>query len=105
MRGPNFGGMGMGDSEDGLPPFDKVADGYDAVISSIDGKGGMYTLYRDEDDRLLIELAPDYDGQPILIAYTISSGIGEAGVQIGDVYGYWTRIHDQLVLVQAKFRN
>ena len=97
---PNFGGMGMGDSEDGLPPFDKVADGYDAVISSIDGKGGMYTLYRDEDDRLLIELAPDYDGQPILIAYTISSGIGEAGVQIGDVYGYWTRIHDQLVLVQ-----
>jgi len=96
---PNFGGMGAPQSEEGLPPFEDVADGYDAVVSSVDGKGGMYTLYRDE-DKVLIELAPDYDGKPILIAYTISSGIGEAGVQIGDMYGYWTRIHDQLVLVQ-----
>ena len=96
---PNFGMMGMPQSEDGLPPFDKVADGYDAVVSSVDGKGGMYTLYRDEDDHLLIELPAGFDGKPILIAYTVSSGIGYSGVQLGDVYGYWTRIHDQLVLV------
>ena len=96
---PSFG-MGMPQSEEGLPEFDTVADGYDVVISSIDGKSGLYSLYRNEDDNLLVELSPDYEGQPILIAYTISSGIGEAGVQIGDVYGYWTRIHDQLVLVQ-----
>ncbi|MBC8201866.1 MAG: zinc-dependent metalloprotease, partial [Planctomycetes bacterium] len=97
---PNFGMAAMGQSEDGLPPFDKVAEGHEAVISSVDGNGGMYTLYRDEDDHLLIEVAPDYEGKPILIAYTISSGIGQAGVQLGDVYGYWRRIHDQLVLVQ-----
>jgi hypothetical protein len=97
---PNFGMMGMEQAEDGLPPFEDIAEGFDAVISSVDGNEGLYTLYRDEDDQLLIEIAPDYDGKPILIAYTISSGIGRAGVQIGDVYGYWTRIHDQLVLVQ-----
>ncbi len=97
---PNFGMMGNSSADEGLPPFDEVADGYDTVISSIDGNSGMYTLYRDSDDRLLIEIAPNYEGQPILIAYTISSGIGEAGVQIGDMYGFWTRIKDQLVLVQ-----
>ena len=92
--------MGNSSADEGLPPFDQVADGFDTVISSIDGTSGMYTLYRDSDDRLLIEIAPNYEGQPILIAYTISSGIGEAGVQIGDMYGFWTRIKDQLVLVQ-----
>ena len=97
---PNFGMVGMEQAEDGLPTFENVAEGHEAVISSVDGNSGMYTLYRDEDDHLLIEIAPDYDGKPILIAYTISSGIGQAGVQIGDVYGYWIRIHDQLVLVQ-----
>ncbi len=96
---PNFG-MGMSQSQDGLPPFENVADGYDAVVSSVDGQGGLYTLYRNEDDQLLIELPAGFEGQPILIAYTVSSGIGFSGVQVGDVYGYWTRIHDQLVLVQ-----
>ena len=96
---PNYGMRGAPQSEDGLPSFDDVGDGYEAVVSSVGDQGGMYTLYRDE-DKLLIELAPDYEGKPILIAYTVSSGIGEAGVQIGDMYGYWTRIHDQLVLVQ-----
>ena len=84
----------------GLPPFDKIADGYEAVVSSVDGQPGLYTLYRDDEDELLIELPADFDGQPILIAYTVSSGIGQAGVQLGDMYVYWTRIHDQLVLVE-----
>ena len=96
---PSFG-TGMGRSDDGLPPFENVSEGHDIVISTVDGKSGMYTLYRDEDDHLLIEVSPDYEGKPILIAYTVSSGIGESGVQLGDVYGYWTRIKDQLVLVQ-----
>ena len=96
---PSFG-MGMDQPGGELPPFDQISEGHDVVISSVDGKSGMYTLYRDEDDHLLIEVSPDYEGVPILIAYTVSSGIGEAGVQLGDMYGYWTRIHDQLVLVQ-----
>ena len=95
---PSFG-MGM-PSEGGLPPFDQVSDGFETVVSSVGGEGSMYTLYRDDSDHLLIELSSDYEGLPILIAYTVSSGIGESGVQVGDMYGYWTRIHDQLVLVQ-----
>ena len=97
---PNFGMRGMNQSEDGLPPFDKVAKDHEIIISSLDGQSGMYSLYKDEDDHLLVEIAPDYEGKPILIAYTVSSGIGQAGVQLGDKYGYWTRIKDQLVLVQ-----
>ena len=76
---PSFG-MGMPQSNDGLPPFEEVSDGYEKVISSVDGKSGMYTLYRDEEDHLLVEIAPDYEGKPILIAYTVSSGIGMSGV-------------------------
>ena len=95
---PSFG-MGM-PREGGLPPFDQVSDGFETVVSSVGGEGSMYTLYRDDSDHLLIELSPEYEGLPILIAYTVSSGIGESGVQVGDMYGYWTRIHDQLVLVQ-----
>lgn len=85
-----------------LPPFDQISDGFEAVVSSIDGQPGMYTLYTDEDDRVLLELSAGFDGQPILIAYTVSSGIGEAGVQIGDIYGYWTRIRNTMVLVQPQ---
>ncbi|MEE2912534.1 MAG: DUF5117 domain-containing protein [Planctomycetota bacterium] len=88
-----------------LPPFDVVADGYDAVISSADGQTGFYTLYRDAEDNLLIELPSNFDGQLIMIAYTVASGITEAGVQMGDLYGYWTRIHDQLVLVQPNLET
>lgn len=83
-----------------LPPFEQVAEGYEPVISSIDGKEGMYTLYRNEDDQLLMELSAGYEGQPILIAYTVSSGIGEAGVQLGDMYGHWERIRNQMVFVK-----
>ena len=50
---PNFGMMGMEQAEDGLPPFEDIAEGFDAVISSVDGNEGLYTLYRDEDDHLL----------------------------------------------------
>ncbi len=96
---PSFG-RGMPSSEGGLPPFDSVSDGYDTVVSSVGDEGGLYTLYRDDKDHLLIELSPNYEGQPVLIAYTVSSGIGESGVQVGDMYGHWKRIHDQLVLVQ-----
>ena len=88
-----------------LPEFDVVAEGYDAVVSSVGGQTGFYTLYRDEKDNLLIELPSDFDGQLIMIAYTVASGIPEAGVQVGDLYGYWTRIHDQLVLVQPNLET
>ena len=82
-----------------LPPFEQISDGYDPVISSIDGTPGMYSIFTNEDDNVLMELAPGYEGQPILIAYTISSGIQQSGVQMGDIYGYWKRIRDTLVLV------
>ena len=71
-------------SDNELPPFDVVAEGYDAVVSSADGQTGFYTLYRDEKDNVLIELPSDFDGQLIMIAYTVASGIPEAGVQMGD---------------------
>ncbi|MCH2147209.1 MAG: DUF5117 domain-containing protein [Phycisphaerales bacterium] len=82
-----------------LPPFEQVSDGYEPVISSIDGTPGMYSIFVNEDDNVLMELGPGFEGQPILIAYTISSGIQESGVQMGDIYGYWKRIRDTLVLV------
>ena len=54
-----------------LPPFEQVSDGYEPVISSIDGTPGMYSIFVNEDENVLMELGPGFEGQPILIAYTI----------------------------------
>ncbi len=83
-----------------LPLAEEVLEGYEPVISSIDGETGMYTLYRNEDDNVLLELPAGVEGEPILIAYTVSSGIGQSGVQLGDMYGHWTRVRNHMLLVQ-----
>ena len=77
-------------SSDSFPKFEDVAKDHDKVISSADGKSGMYTLYRDKDGhsrgtRTQLRKAEGF------IAYTIKGGIPTAGVQYGDMYAYWKR--------------
>ena len=39
---------GSSSSRDNFPSFDSVSNGYSEVISNLDGKPGMYTLYTDK---------------------------------------------------------
>ena len=92
-------------SSDSFPKFEDVAKDHDKVISSADGKSGMYTLYRDKDGHILAELGRNYGKQKVFIAYTIKGGIPTAGVQYGDMYAYWKRFGKRLALVQPNFET
>jgi len=95
---------GSGSSKDNFPPFEGVSKGYTEVFSNLDGKPGMYTLFVDKkNNRVLAELPRTFNRQNVFIAYTVSSGIGNAGVQTGDLYGKWQRIGSRLALIEPNY--
>ena len=95
---------GSSSSKDNFPAFDSVSKGYTQVFSNLDGKPGMYTLFLDKkNNRVLAELPRNFNRQNVFIAYTVSSGIGNAGVQTGDLYGKWQRIGSRLALIEPNY--
>jgi hypothetical protein len=83
------------------PPFDKVIEGLDKVISTADGAAPLYDLYRDQETgRLLAVLPGNYQKQLVMIACTISGGDPEAGVMGPTHYVKWRKIGKQLVLIE-----
>ncbi len=92
-------------AEPDFPPFDKVSDGYRKVISTADGAPSMYTLYRnDEDNQLLAELPRSFEGKRFFAAVSIAGGSYFTGWQWNEMYCYWRRINDQLVLMQPELQ-
>lgn len=83
-----------------LPPFDKVAEGFEKVVSTADGGRSLYTIYVNEKEHAaLAELPPNFENRRIFIATSISGGSRQTGWQWNDTYCYWTRHDDQLVLM------
>ena len=66
-----------GSSKPEFPKYDTVIkSNYNKVVSTVDGKPGMYTLYVDKKTGgVLAELPRNYAKQNIFFAYTISGGI------------------------------
>ncbi|MBS0187559.1 MAG: zinc-dependent metalloprotease [Planctomycetes bacterium] len=92
--------------DSGLRPFDEVAKGYEKVVSTADGKGSLYTLWRREKDGgLLAELPAGWDSQKHFIAMTIATGETFAGLQSGQLYVYWKRLDNRLLLVAPETGN
>ena len=84
-----------------LPPFDKVKEGFDKVVSTIDGSKPLYELYREsKTDRLLAVLPSGYENQLVMIACTVSGGDPHAGVMGPTHYVKWRKIRNQLVLIE-----
>jgi hypothetical protein len=84
-----------------FPPFDKVVEGMEKVVSTIDGAPGYYDLYRDKKTgRLLGVLPSGYSKQLVMIACTVSGGDPQAGVMGPTHYAKWRKINKQLVLVE-----
>ncbi|MCH2135168.1 MAG: zinc-dependent metalloprotease [Phycisphaerales bacterium] len=95
---------GSGGSHGDFPSFDSVSRGYSEVISNLDGKPGMYTLFVDKkNNKVLAELPRNFGRQNVFVAYTVSGGVGQAGVQTGDLYGRWERIGKRLALIEPNF--
>jgi len=88
-----------------FPKFDTVVkDSYKKVVSTADGKPGMYTLYVDEKaGDVMAELPRNFGKQNVFFAYTISGGIPQAGVQAGDLYAKWQRFGKRLALIQPNY--
>jgi hypothetical protein len=89
------------------PPFDKVIEGLEKVVSTTDGSKPLYELYRDKKTGKLLGVLPaNYAKQLIMIACTISGGgtisggDPEAGVMGPTHYVKWRKINKQLVLVE-----
>ncbi|MCH2143300.1 MAG: zinc-dependent metalloprotease [Phycisphaerales bacterium] len=93
-----------GDTSD-FPKFDTVVkDTYKKVISTVDGKPGMYTLYvNHKTGDVMAELPRNFANQNIFFAYTIAGGIPQAGVQAGDMYAHWKRFGKRLALIQPNY--
>ena len=88
-----------------FPKFDSVVkDSYKKIVSTVDGKPGLYTLYVDEKTGdVLAELPRNFEKQNVFFAYTIAGGIPTAGVQAGDLYAHWKRFDKRLALIQPNF--
>jgi hypothetical protein len=94
-----------GGGKSDFPKFDSVVkDSYKKVVSTADGKSGMYTLYVDhKTGEVLAELPRNFGKQNVFFAYTISGGIPTAGVQAGDMYAKWKRFGKRLALIQPNY--
>ena len=94
-----------GSKKSEFPKFDTVVkDTYKKVVSTVDGKPGMYTLYVDhKTGDVLAELPRNFSKQNIFFAYTISGGTRTAGVQAGDMYAHWKRFGKRLALIQPNY--
>lgn len=74
------------------------------VISNLDGVSGLFRLWRDKSTPdLFAELPKDIEKRLLFLAYTVSGGINEAGVQFGDQYGSFKRFGKQLAFIEPNF--
>lgn len=92
-----------GDEEDSkLKPFAEVSKGYEKVVSTTDGQS-FYNLWtRAKDGQMLAELPRGYENQKHFIALTVASGDNYAGLQTGDMYVYWKRRDNRLMLMEPQ---
>ncbi len=81
-------------------PWAEVSKGFEKV-DAINGDKSFYTLWRKtKDSSLLAELPRGFEGQRHFIALTIASGEEYAGLQFGEMYAYWKRVDDRMLLIE-----
>jgi hypothetical protein len=94
-------GESSGPKKPDFAPFDQVIKDFEKVVSTADGQASLYDLYiNKQKGEMLAVLPAKFDGQRIFIATSIAGGTRQTGWQWQDLYGYWKRIDDQLVLME-----
>lgn len=89
---------------DDFPPFEKVSEGYEKVVSSLDGQSFYDIWVRKKDGQMLAELPRGWSNQKHFFAMTVSSGEEFAGLQGADFYTYWKRYNKRLALIQPNLQ-
>jgi Met-zincin/Domain of unknown function (DUF5117) len=83
-------GFGGGSAGPDFPSATEVTKDFVPVVSAADGQPTFYKLWRrDKDQQLVAELPRDFANQRHYIALTVASGESYAGLQSGELYGYW----------------
>ncbi len=91
-----------------FPPFEKVSEDFEEVVSTADGSEPFYRLWkRDKDAQLLAELPKEFEKTKFFIVPTVAGGDTELGVysiwhhMIGQDASYvrWERYDKQLALI------
>lgn len=98
------GGGGGGGQEDGMRPFAEVSKGFEKVVSG-DGPSYFNLWTKAKDASMLAEFPRGWEGQKMFFAMTVASGETYAGLQAGDIYVYWRRIDNKMVLIAPELET
>lgn len=96
------GGGGPGGGDDDAPklkPWAEVSKGYEQVQAA-DGKSFFGLWVRKRDGAMLAEFPAGWQGQKHFFAMTVPTGDAYAGLQAGDMYAYWKRLENRMVLIE-----
>jgi len=93
---------------DELPPFEKVSEGYEKVVSTAEGETLIGLWKRDKDAQVLAEIPKSMVGKNFYMAPTIVSGYVAAGTYVqyavpgaaGSRQVYWKKFDDKLALIE-----
>ena len=79
--------------------------GYEQVISSMDKKSSLLSIYvRKKDQQMLGALPTGFESKKFFIATTVAGGEEEAGLQVSDRYVYFKRLDKRLLLIQPNLK-
>lgn len=83
-----------------FPPFAKVFEGYKEVISRGADEPSLMSIWtREKDGQMLAAFSAKHLKSKYYIALTVASGESYAGLQAGEIYGYWKRIDNRLAFL------
>ena len=88
-----------------FPSYTTVLKGYEQVISSMDKKSSLFSIYvRKKDHQMLGALPVGFESKRFFIATTVAGGEEEAGLQVSDRYVYFKRFDKRLLLIQPNLK-
>ena len=84
-----------------FPSYTTVLKGYEQVISSMEKKNSLFSIYvRKKDQQMLAALPAGFESKRFFIATTVASGETYAGLQAGERYVYFKRLNKQLLIIE-----
>ena len=84
-----------------FPPHTEVLKDYEEVVSSIDRARSLLSVWiKRKDNQLLAAFPEQFENKKFFIAMTVASGEKYAGLQAGDIYCYWKRQGNRLLLIE-----
>jgi hypothetical protein len=86
-----------------FPPFLEVMKDYQEVISTVEPSNSLFSVWvRRKDNQMLAAFPQRFEGRRFFIAMTVASGERYAGLQAGDMYVYWKRQNDRMLLIEPQ---